>query len=84
MRAPLPRRGLAVITASVLMTLGPWTRAGAAAPDPVYPVAQLADLFAGALQASAVAGADQTRPFGANPAFMPDWNHDGVFGDAGD
>jgi hypothetical protein len=84
MRAPLSRRGLAAIAASVLLTLGPWTRAGAAAPDPLYPVAQLADLFAGALQASAVAGADQTRPFGANPAFMPDWNHDGVFGDAGD
>jgi hypothetical protein len=77
-------RGLVAIAVATLLTAVPWSRAGAADPDPVYPVAQFADLLAGAMQASAVPGADRTRPFGANPAFMPDWDHDGVFGDAGD
>jgi len=84
MRPARAIRALAAIAAAALLSAVPWSRAGAAAPDPVYPAAQLADLVAGAMQASAVPGADQTRPFGANPAFMPDWDHDGVFGDAGD
>jgi dienelactone hydrolase len=75
---------IATAAAAVVLVAVPGGAAGDTAPDPVYPVAQFADLFAGAAQAAAVPGAERTRPFGANPAFMPDWDHNGVFGDAGD
>ena len=84
MRRSTSIRALVAAAAGAVLTAVPWSRAGAAAPDPVYPVAQFADLVAGAMQASQVPGADRTQPFGADPAFMPDWDHDGVFGDDGD
>lgn len=84
MRMSRSARAAVAAAAAALLVSVPFSRAGAAAPDPVYPVAQFADLLAGAIQAQAVPGADQTRPFGANPAFMPDWDHDGVYGDSGD
>jgi hypothetical protein len=84
MRARLSKRGLAATAAMLLLALALAAPARAAAPDPLYPALQFADLGAGALQAAGVAGAERTQPFGANPAFIPDWNHDGVYGDDAD
>lgn len=57
--------------------------APAAAPDPAYPARQFLDLLRGQAADASLQG-PLTRPFGANPKYMPDWNHDGQFGDEPD
>jgi hypothetical protein len=68
----------------VVVLVGAGVPAVAAEPDPLYPVLQVADLVSGSQQAQGISGADQSQPFGAHPGLMPDWNHDGVFGNAAD
>src|SRR3954454_6841979 len=73
-------RSLRLIALAGLMVLSAPQPALAAGPDPAYAVTNAVDLFGGPMAPSTEYAAD---PF-ANPYFLPDWNHDGVFGDAGD
>ncbi len=73
----------AVFVAFAILVITP-ASAGAAEPDPLYPMEQFIDLFEGAQQAQGIRGADQSQPFGAHPGLMPDWNNDGKFGNKGD
>lgn len=62
-----------------------FTVAASAASSPaLYSLRQVVDLVNGSQQNNGIEGGDQTEPFGANPAFMPDWDGDGIFGGQGD
>jgi len=69
-----------LLAALLAVVVSPPAVAGAADPDPAYAAGNVLQVFAGP-------GAPGVRyaedPF-ANPYFMPDWDHDGDYGDLGD
>ena len=72
------------LLALALAGVVPTASAAASAPDPLYPIRQFGDLAQGSQQAQGIPGAEQTQPFGAHPGLLPDWNHDGNFGNPPD
>ena len=66
----------------VAVMLAGSTALGAGADtDPLYAAQNMAQVFSGPPAASTRYAADDWY---ANPAFLPDWDHNGVYGDAGD
>lgn len=51
-----------------------------AEPDPLYPLINLLQLFSGPLAPTNEFAFDMY----ANPKFLPDWDHNGIYGDDGD
>ncbi|MGH9137538.1 MAG: alpha/beta hydrolase family protein [Acidimicrobiales bacterium] len=78
------RHRLVVVTATVaisaLVGLTPARSAPAAAPDPLYPLMNVLQLLSGPLAPTTEFSSDTY----ANPSFLPDWDHNGIYGDEGD
>ncbi|MGH9137793.1 MAG: hypothetical protein ACRD0G_12200 [Acidimicrobiales bacterium] len=55
-------------------------RPAPAEPDPLYPLTNVLQLLSGPLAPTTEFAFDMY----ANPAFLPDWDHNGIYGDAGD
>ncbi len=70
-----------VVAIALTLLASPLAQAATeAAIDPLYPVINLLQLFSGPAAPTTVFSVDQY----ANPRFLPDWDHNGVHGDAGD
>lgn len=76
----------ALAAAAVLIAAGQAGKATAAEPlDPAYPAASVWDLLGGTFADFMDPAMGATQPAsGDNPYFMPDWNHNGVFGEKAD
>jgi hypothetical protein len=69
-----------VALASIVPSVYGSTPAKAQGPDPLYVVQNLLDVFQGPFAPATKIVNDQY----ANPYFLPDWDHNGIYGDAGD
>ncbi|MGH9243450.1 MAG: hypothetical protein ACRD29_03870 [Acidimicrobiales bacterium] len=55
-------------------------RADTTAPDPLYPLTNLLQVLSGPVAPTTEFALDAY----ANPSFLPDWDHNGIYGDDGD